>query len=132
MRPSPPAIFRTRSPSRLPKTIAARSLPARAAIASKEDLQNFTRRYFQSHGQAMPFVIDPTGQFAREVHADYQLGERIGLTQTPTVFVVTPKKWIQVTDINQLYQAIDTALAADARPCPAAHNNLRRPAKTQR
>jgi protein-disulfide isomerase len=100
------------------------------AIASKEDLQNFTRHYFQSHGREMPFVVDPTGQFAREVHADYELGERVGLTQTPTIFVVTPKYWVQVTDVSQLYQTIDTALAQT--PVPPAHNNLRRPAKTQR
>ncbi len=105
---------------------------SQSAIASKEDLQNFTRRYFQSHGQAMPFVVDPTGQFAREVQADYQLGERIGLTQTPTVFVVTPKNWVEVTDINKLYQTIDAALAQTPAPAPAAHNNIRRPAKIQR
>jgi protein-disulfide isomerase len=90
------------------------------AIASKDDLQNFTRHYFQTHGQQMPFVIDPTGQFAREVNADYQLGERVGLSQTPTIFVVTPKKWIQVTDVDQLYQTIDTALAET--PAAAAHS----------
>jgi protein-disulfide isomerase len=100
------------------------------AIASKEDLQNFTRRYFQSHGKALPFVVDPTGQFAREVNADYQLGERLGLTQTPTIIVVTPKNWIQVTDVNQLYETIDTALAQN--PAPAAHSNLRHATKTKR
>jgi len=100
------------------------------AIASKEDLQNFTQHYFQSHGREMPFVVDPTGQFAREVHADYELGERVGLTQTPTIFVVTPKHWTQVTDVNQLYQTIDTALAET--PAPAAHNNVRRASKPQR
>jgi protein-disulfide isomerase len=98
-----------------------------SAIASKEDLQNFTRHYFQTHGQEMPFVVDPTGQFAREVHADYQLGERVGLTQTPTIFVVTPKHWIQVTDVNQLYQTIDTALAET--PAAAVRSNLRHTSK---
>ncbi len=88
------------------------------AIASKEDLQSFTRHYFQTHGQQMPFVVDPTGQFAREVHADYEFGERVGLSQTPTIFVVTPKSWTQVTDVDQLYQTIDTALAQT--PAPAA------------
>ena len=81
------------------------------AIASKEDLLAFTQKYFQQHGRVMPFVVDPTGEFTREVRADYALGEKIGLSQTPTIFVVTPKNWIQVTDINQLYQTIDTALA---------------------
>lgn len=100
------------------------------SIASKEDLQNFTRHYFQTHGHEMPFVVDPTGQFAREVQADYQLGERVGLTQTPTIFVVTPKHWVQVTDVSQLYQTIDTALAET--PAAAPSSKLRRTSKPQR
>lgn len=84
---------------------------SQTAIASKDDLQAFTQKYFQSHGRTMPFVMDPTGLFAQEVKSDYTLGERIGLTQTPTIFVVTQKNWIQVTDINYLYQTIDAALA---------------------
>lgn len=103
------------------------------SIASKEDLQNFTRHYFQSHGREMPFVVDPTGQFAREVNADYQLGERVGLTQTPTIFVVTPKHWIQVTDVSQLYQTIDTALAeTPATAATAPHSHLRHASKPQK
>ena len=39
-------------------------------IAGLDDLQQFTRRWFQAHGQAMPFVIDPTGKCAAEVEAD--------------------------------------------------------------
>jgi len=89
------------------------------SIASKEDLQSFTRHYFQAHGHEMPFVIDPTGQFTREVEADRSLGERIGLSHTPSIFVVTARHWTQVTDVSVLYQTIDTALAeapAAARP----------------
>jgi protein-disulfide isomerase len=81
------------------------------AIASKEDLENFTRHYFQAHGREMPFVIDPTGEFTREVIADRTLGERIGLSHTPSIFVVTQRHWTQVTDVSLLYQTIDTALA---------------------
>jgi protein-disulfide isomerase len=94
------------------------------SIASKEDLENFTRHYFQTHGQQMPFVVDPTGQFAREVNTDYELGERVGLSQTPTIFVATAKHWTQVTDVSQLYQTIDTALAETpaAAPHPTAHH----------
>lgn len=88
------------------------------AIASKEDLLAFTQKYFQQHGRVMPFVVDPTGEFTKEVRADYALGEKIGLSQTPTIFVVTPRNWIQVTDINQLYQAIDTALAQTPAAAP--------------
>jgi protein-disulfide isomerase len=81
------------------------------SIASKDDLQAFTRRWFQTHGQNMPFVMDPSGLFTQEVKSDYTLGERIGLSQTPTIFVVTTKGWIQIMDPTLLYQTIDTALA---------------------
>jgi protein-disulfide isomerase len=84
---------------------------SQTAIASKDDLANYTRRWFQQHGQTMPFVMDPSGLFAAEVNADYTLGERIGLTQTPTIFVVTNKGWTQIMDPNYLYQTIDAALA---------------------
>ncbi len=89
------------------------------AISSKEDLQNFSQKFFQSHGHPMPFVIDPSGLFSAEVQADYTLGERIGLSQTPTIFVVTQKNWIQVTDITYLYQTIDSALAQANTAAPA-------------
>jgi protein-disulfide isomerase len=81
------------------------------AIASKDDLQNYTRTWFQKHSLNMPFVVDPTGLFTQEVKSDQTLGERIGLTQTPTIFVVTQKHWTQIMDPTLLYQAIDTALA---------------------
>jgi hypothetical protein len=84
---------------------------AQMGIASKDDLQNFTRSWFAKHGLNMPFVMDPTGLFTQEINSDYTLGERIGLIHTPTIFVVTNRGWVEVTDPAYLYQAIDTALA---------------------
>lgn len=80
------------------------------AISSKDDLANFTKRWFDAHHQQMPFVTDPSGRFAAEVQADRTLGDRIGLKKTPTIFVLAPKGWTQVTDITQLYTVIDAAL----------------------
>jgi protein-disulfide isomerase len=80
-------------------------------IASPEDLQQFTRRWFQTHGQAMPFVIDPTGKCAAEVEADCALGRRTGVVHTPTLVVATAHHWIEVTEPDQLYAAIDRAEA---------------------
>ena len=81
------------------------------AIATKDDLNAFTQKYFQSHGREMPFVIDPSGLFTAEVRADFTLGERIGLHQTPTIFIVTQKGYTEVSDVTQLYQMLDTAIA---------------------
>ncbi len=85
----------------------------------------------------MPFVVDPQGTLTKEVQADYALGERIGLTQTPTIWVVTPKNWIQVTDVTQLYQTIDAAIAQSAgssttTKSTAANSKLRHPATLQK
>jgi hypothetical protein len=78
-------------------------------IAGPDDLQQFARRWFQSHGQQMPFLIDPSGHCAAEVQADCMLGMRVGVKHTPTIIVVTAKEWIEVTDPAQLYAAIERA-----------------------
>jgi protein-disulfide isomerase len=98
------------------------------AIASKDDLKAYTHKWFNEHKTAgnEPFVIDPSGLFAAEVQADYRLGERIGLIHTPTIFIIYPQGWVQVTDVSQLYTVIDNALAqAASAPVPhaAAHKS---------
>jgi protein-disulfide isomerase-like protein with CxxC motif len=67
----------------------------------------FNRRYFQSHGLQMPFVIDPTGQFRKEVMEDRAFGDRVGVNSTPTIIICTEHNWVQVTDPSQLYQTIE-------------------------
>ena len=90
------------------------------SIASKEDLNAFTMKYFQSHGRPMPMIIDPNGLFTAEVRADQTLGERINLHQTPSIFIVTQKGFTEVTDVTQLYAMLDTAIAENPAPAKAA------------
>ncbi len=66
---------------------------AQSSILSKEDLQQFNQRWFPAHGQALPFVMDPTGALGRAVQADFDLGRRLNLRFTPTIVVVTPQKY---------------------------------------
>lgn len=91
------------------------------AINSKDDLQNFTRRWMQQHGQTMPFVVDPGGKLAAEVQADYNLGLRLNVTRTPTIVVVTPTKWQIVSgseggsnDPNRIFSIVEGALKQTA------------------
>jgi protein-disulfide isomerase len=93
---------------------------SQASIATKEDLNAFSMKYFQSHGRAMPMIIDPNGLFAAEVRADHTLGERINLHQTPSIFIVTQKGYTEVTEITQLYAMLDTAIAENPAPKAAA------------
>jgi protein-disulfide isomerase len=93
---------------------------SQASIATKEDLNAFSMKYFQSHGRAMPMIIDPNGLFAAEVRADHTLGERINLHQTPSIFIVTQKGYTEVTDVTQLYAMLDTAIAENPAPAKGA------------
>jgi protein-disulfide isomerase len=90
-------------------------------IASKDDLNRFTQEFFTKNGKQLPFVIDPTGELIREVQKDVALGNKLGLTETPTLVVVTPHGWIQVKDVSDLYQAIDQAEASVGGDVPVAH-----------
>ena len=97
---------------------------AQAGISSKDDMLSFTRRFFQTHGLQLPFVPDPTGQFAREVNVDKALGEKLGVYYTPCIIVCTQHEWVHVTDVSLLYQTIDEleARAGAAGPVKkAAH-----------
>lgn len=87
-----------------------------SSIETKDDLRSFTEKFAQQHGIAMPFVLDPQGKLEAEVKADYNLGLRLGVHQTPTVWVVTDRTggaapYTEVTDFNKLYTALDEATA---------------------
>jgi protein-disulfide isomerase len=92
-------------------------------------LRQFTDKFAQSHHIVLPFSLDPQGKLAADVKADNDLGIRMGINATPTVFVVTsgskgaPFIQVQRIDLN-LYQAIDQAMADTAAPVKTA------PAKT--
>ena len=82
-----------------------------ARIDNKDDLARFTRRWFQSHNQNLPFVMDASGACRNEVKSDRALGDRLNIHATPCVFVVTQNKWVHVNDMRQLYQTLDQAVA---------------------
>ena len=93
---------------------------SQSRIASRDDLAAFTRSWFQSHGQKMPFVLDPNGRCADEVQADCMLAIRSGVAHTPTIIVATQRQWIEVTDPQQLNHAIEIAKASlrESAPTP--------------
>lgn len=80
-------------------------------IASRDDLHNFELSFMSQHGKQIPFVVDPTGEFDREVNASTAQGGKLGLNHTPTIVVVTPTHWIEVVDVSGIDQAIEQAQA---------------------
>ena len=79
-----------------------------------ENLRGFAEKFAAEHKVALPFVVDPEGKLAELVKADRDLGNRIGINHTPTLYVVsnkrTGKPFVEVVDRSQLYSLIDAML----------------------
>jgi protein-disulfide isomerase len=91
-------------------------------IETLDDLRAATDKFAKDRGLAMPFAVDPQNQLADLVRADQALGNRVGIQETPTLFVVTSSSYAQVTDYSQLFSMLDHALAVTgaAGPKPPA------------
>ena len=78
---------------------------------TKDNLRGVTERFAEEHKVTLPFVVDPSGDFAKQVRADFQIGQRVGIEHTPTIYVVSDttrgKPFVEVVDRSQLYQLID-------------------------
>lgn len=76
-----------------------------------ENLRSFADKFAADHKMSLPFVVDPQGKLTAEVNADKDLGTRLGLEHTPTIYVVsnktTGKPFVEVVDRTQLFQLID-------------------------
>jgi protein-disulfide isomerase len=78
------------------------------------NLQQFVEKFAAEHKVDLPFVIDPQGRFAAEVNADKELGRKIGIQHTPTIYVVSNNPshpFVEVTDTKQLFQTVEAMQA---------------------
>jgi protein-disulfide isomerase len=76
------------------------------------NLRGFAEKFATDHKVDLPFVVDPQGKLAGLVTADRNLGNRVGIEHTPTIYVVSNKTqgkpFVEVVDRSQLFQLIDT------------------------
>ena len=76
-----------------------------------ENLQSFASKFAAEHKIDLPFVIDPQGKLAAAVDADKELGRKVGIQHTPTIYVVSSRNpqrpFVEVTDVKQLFQIIE-------------------------
>lgn len=81
-----------------------------------DTLQSFAQRFAAEHKTDLPFVVDPQGKLAAEVNADKELGRKVGIQHTPTIYVVTSKNparpVLEVTDTSKLFQMIEAMQSA--------------------
>lgn len=76
-----------------------------------DNLQSFAQKFAAEHKVDLPFVIDPQGKLAAEVNADKDLGNRLKIGHTPTIYVVSSRNpsrpFVEVTDSTQLFQTVE-------------------------
>jgi protein-disulfide isomerase len=85
------------------------------SIETLPNLSTWTQKFAQAHGFKLPPAVDPMGILAQKVQADCDLGKRIGISGTPTIFIVCGSSknaaYTQVLNPDRdLYHTIDQAL----------------------
>ena len=77
----------------------------------KQRLRALAEKFAQEHKKGLPFVVDPDGKLAADVRASKDVGLRVGILHTPTLYVVSRSQqgrpFVEVVDRSQLFQLID-------------------------
>ena len=75
-----------------------------------DNLRTFAEKFAAEHKVDLPFVIDPQGKLAAEVNADRDLGNRLKINHTPTIYVVSSRNpsqpSVEVKD-SELFQTVE-------------------------
>lgn len=92
-----------------------------------ENLRSVTEKFATDHKLEFPLFPDPSGSLTAKVKANYELGQRVGIVHTPTLYVVSNTSrgtpFVEVVDRSQLYSLIETMLresdpVASSKPAP--------------
>jgi len=78
---------------------------------TKANLQGMTEKWAADHKIEFPFVVDPSGKLSAQVNADRDIGAKIPLDHTPTIYIVNDSgrgaAVTEVKDLSDLYQTLD-------------------------
>ena len=76
---------------------------------TKQNLRGVTEKWAEDHKVTLPFVVDPSGKLIAQVDADRDMGTRIPLDHTPTIYIVNDSGHgaaiTEVPDLTQLYRS---------------------------
>ncbi|MDP9267761.1 MAG: DsbA family protein [Acidobacteriota bacterium] len=76
-----------------------------------ENLRSLTEKFAQDHKLAFPLFVDPRGDLARKVRADFAVGQKVGIQHTPTIYIVSDSTrgtpFVEVVNRDNLFAMID-------------------------
>lgn len=97
------------------------------------NLTQYTQKFADNNYVPLPFAVDPQGELKAKIEADRQLGEKVNLSATPTIFVVgggsASPSFIEVTNLDNLASAIEEM---QKKSGPAKPSATPRPNKASR
>ena len=96
------------------------------------NLPQYAQKFADDNKIPLPFAVDPQGELKAKIQADYDLGVKIGLSQTPTIFVVATApaspSFMQVTELDKLSPAIEEM----QKKVPASTSSTHTPARKKK
>ena len=76
-----------------------------------ENLRSVTEQFAKEHKLAFPLFVDPRGDLARKVRADFAVGQKVGIQHTPTIYIVSDSTrgtpFVEVVNRDNLFAQID-------------------------
>ena len=76
-----------------------------------DNLRAVTEKFAKDNKLTFPLFVDPRGELAAKVRADYALGQKVGIQHTPTIYIVSDSTkgtpFVEVVDRSQFFQMID-------------------------
>lgn len=79
---------------------------------TKANMRQMADKFAADHKTSLPLFVDPKGELAAKVRADFNVGQEVGIQHTPTIYVVSNTQrgtpFVEVTDRTQLFQMIET------------------------
>jgi protein-disulfide isomerase len=83
------------------------------------NLQQYVQKFADDNHVPLPFVSDPGDKLKAKVMADHDLGMKIGINSTPTIFVVSNNESRQVEKPEELTQVLEDMLKKVGPATPA-------------
>jgi len=78
---------------------------------TKANLRGTAERFATEHKIELPADVDPKGELAGKVRADFEAGKAIGVYQTPSIYVVSNKQtglpFAQVGSLPELLKTVE-------------------------
>ena len=89
---------------------------ANQSSINKENLRGMAERFADQHQMELPANYDPSGELKKKVESDYELGKKLGIVHTPTVYVVSVNElgapFVETVEREKLFAMIEQMQAA--------------------